>query len=74
MNEMDANILIFVLIAINIMLVVWVKIGLLQIFAGFIAVVMASTITDSSIFPWLNTMLVLVAVYSIYDTYQYTTG
>lgn len=72
MIEMEANILIFALIMINIILIVWVRIPFLQLFAALITVVMASIINGSSVFPWLNIMLILVALYSMLATYKNT--
>ena len=70
MLEMDANILIFALIMINIIFVVWVRIPFLTIFGGLITAIMAGLINGSSIFPWLNIILLLVSVFCIVSTFK----
>ncbi len=70
MLEMEANILIFALIMINIIFVVWVRIPVLTLFGALITSVMAGVINGSSVFPWLNVILLLVAVFAAVSTFR----
>jgi len=68
LEDFVPNLVIFGLMLINILLIVIVRIGMLQIFVGFLSGVAAAVIQGTTGFPWLNIMLIVLCVYSVVDT------
>lgn len=68
LEELEANMVIFALMLFNFLLIAWVKISFLQLFFGILTIVVAAILNGTTVFPYLNLMLILTAIYSIIDS------